>query len=476
MEQLLLTLISIGFVLVLIGVIRRGIQQKVTVRNWIFAISAVVLIPFGLAWCATSFGENEPTAGYMGIFVFSGLGVVSALLAHTGFFPNASEKKVKKPNPAPIGTIILTLVLVVLIAFTLPWSMVTRNISKTLSNPEQVQQMVTQQVLSDNALPYVIKKGLTYQTLYGDYPSHLKYRMIQSMLSGTDDDEINRLLGHILPEEERIALIEGLIESVRVWLSNDDPYPNYTLEPATYFNRINGNPEFLVRWIYLNFTLPEMRKDKVEAIAAGNFSENFDDYMQMPPDSLKEQIIIPAANALKDQLASAEVPATVQIGEEMKASLEETEVLQIKQNVKRASGVLKSLWILPVFILVALAFTIFRFIEKDEKLKWSAFSLIGIGLLGLLFSSPLQNSYKTTGEIILMLSEKAPPPALALVEALVYPLLEKSAGPALMALYSITIAGLVLLIVAYANNMKAFVDDIKTKILTYGKDKKAVKA
>ena len=476
MEQLLLTLISIGFVSGLQWIIRRGIRLKVNTRSWIFAVLAVILIPFGLAWSVTSFGENEPTAGYMGILVFSGLGVVCGILAHAGFFPGHAPSKPKSSTPTPIGKIVLVLVLALLIAFTLPWSMVTFSITKTLSNQERAQQLVIDQVVSDETLPTIVKRGLAYQTLYGDYPSHLKFRMIQSMLSGVENEEIIRLLDTVLPAKERYALVEGFSGSIAHWFNSDNPYPEYTLQPVKYMERFKGNTEFIVRWIYQNFSLPAMNMATIENVSAGNFSNNFDDYMQSPPGSLKERLIKPAAIALSKQLEAAEVPASVQIGDQLEASVDKAGIVSIKKTIGRTSTLLKYLWILPVVLLGAVAFILSRFVEKTGRLKWAGFSLLGTGVLGLLCSLPLQNSYELTGEIVLMIAGAAPPPALAVVEALVHPLLDQAAGPALTVLYSIVLLGMLLSILAYAKRIGSFLNELKGKKLIYSEAKKAVKA
>ncbi len=472
MEQFLLTVISVFFVLTLIWTIRKGLKLKVKARAWIFAIAALLLIPFGLAWCVTSFGENEPTAGYMGIFVFSGLGIISVILAYKEFFPGAVSGKTEKGSSTPIGKLVLVCAIGLLVALTLPLSIVTRNMTRTLSDKEKAQQMVFDHLLSDQALPNVVKKGLAYETLYAGYPSHLKFRMIQSMVSGVENEQMVHLLDTILPEKERKRLLNELAGATEQWFTTDNAYPDYALEPMPYFEKIEGNPEMVVRWIYHNFSLPEMKRATLENVVAGNFSENFDDYMQSPPDSLKERMIVPAANALGKQLESAEVPAYINIGDEMKTGMDEAEVLGIKKKIRGASTLLKNLWILPVILIGLLVFILFRSIGKSKRLKWMGWSLLGIGVLGLLFSLPLQNVYATTSDIVLRLSEKAPPPALALIEALSYPLLDQAARPALTLLYAIVLLGGLLLILAYAKGFTTFFNAFNAKNVRYGQAKK----
>ncbi|MBW1945369.1 MAG: hypothetical protein JRJ51_21415, partial [Deltaproteobacteria bacterium] len=51
-------------------------SRKAEKRFLVLLFLSVFLIGFALAWCYTSFQENEPYAAYMGLIVFGGLGLV----------------------------------------------------------------------------------------------------------------------------------------------------------------------------------------------------------------------------------------------------------------------------------------------------------------------------------------------------------------------------------------------------------------
>ena len=55
-------------------------SRKSELRFLVLLYLSIFLIGFGLAWCYTSFLENEPRAAYMGLIVFCGLGLVLGIL------------------------------------------------------------------------------------------------------------------------------------------------------------------------------------------------------------------------------------------------------------------------------------------------------------------------------------------------------------------------------------------------------------
>ena len=124
MELFTLVTLSAAFALSLYYFILLGRKHHYSVRSWGFGITAIVLIPFGLAWAATSFGEGEPTAAYMGIFIFSGLGVVFGLLTlrslKSGKDPSVgSARESAQPSTSKAGVTIALIALIGLAALLL---------------------------------------------------------------------------------------------------------------------------------------------------------------------------------------------------------------------------------------------------------------------------------------------------------------------------------------------------------------------
>ena len=474
MELFTLVFLSAAFALSLYYFILQGRKNRYTARSWGFGITAIVLIPFGLAWAATSFGEGEPTAAYMGIFIFSGLGVVFGLLTlrslKSGKDPSTgSAREGVQPSTTKAGVTIALIALIGLAAILLAPTLGLKRTTGMLDNQASVTQLIEQKVLSDEALPRVIKKTLAYETLYGEYPETLKERMMQSMFSGVSPAEMVSLFDQVLPEQDRLALLDQAASSVNGWLTSNEPYPQMTLEPGRYFSRLESDPEFVVRWIYKNFSLPPMADTTVAKFQAGEFSENFDQYMGTPPDSIKEMLVAPAARALQKQLSAIEVPAMIHLADQLKREVPAEAMLGHKSSVSRAFGAFAWLWLLPVFLIIATVAIVVM--TRQPLVKWLVIILLCLGSVGSLMINPLRDIDATVHNLIETASGQAPAPALALL-FYIAPVLMDHAGKLLMPLMNgLLISGLVLLAVAYASPIKAGVDTFKNR-LAHGKRRK----
>ena len=471
MELFTLVFLSAAFALSLYYFILQGRKNRYTARSWGFGITAIVLIPFGLAWAATSFGEGEPTAAYMGIFIFSGLGVVFGLLTlrslKSGKDPSAEPaREGAQTSTTKVGVTIALIALIGIAAILLPPALGLKRVTGILDNQASVKQLVEQKVLSDEALPRVIKKMLAYETLYSEDPETLKERMMQSMFSGVSPEEMVRLFDQVLPEQDRLALLDQAASSVNGWLTNDEAYPQMTLEPGRYFSRLERDPEFVMRWIYKNFSLPPMADTTVAKFQAGEFSDTFDQYMGTPPDSIKDMVIAPAARALQKQLAGVEIPAAVDLADQLKDQATPEEMLGYKSAVKRVFGAFAWLWVLPVFLIIAALVIVFM--TKRPWVKWLAITFLCLGSVGNLMINPLRDIDANVYTLIETASEQAPAPALALL-FYITPVLLDHVGKLLIPLMNgLLISGLVLLAVVYAGPIKAGFATLKHR-LTHGK-------
>lgn len=474
MELFTLISLSAAFALSLYYFILKAKKNGYSTRTWSFGITAIILIPFGAAWAATSFGEGEPMAAYMGILIFSGLGLIFGLLAYNSLarskdHPDRSAQSDGQSSTAKLGVTIALIMLISVAAILLPLALGLKRTAGMLGNKASVTELVAEKVLSDEALPLIIKKTLAYETLYGKYPETLKERMMQSMLSGVAPGEMVRLLDPVIPATERLAILDEAANSISSWLTSEETYPQMTLGPGLYFSRLGNDPEFLVRWIYKNFTLPPMRDTVVAKFNAGEFSDNFDHYMGTPPDSIKEMLIAPAALALQKQLAAVEVPAAINLADQLQQQVTAEEITARKRSVKRVFLVFGWAWLLPVLLLVAASVIIVT--TKRPLFKWLAIMLLCLGVVGSLMISPLRDMDGTVYTLVETASGQAPAPALAIL-FYTMPVLLAHVGELLVPLVNgLLIVGLILLAVAYKQYIHGGFETLKQKF-AHGKHEK----
>lgn len=417
MEQLLLIIICAFSLVAASFLFQGGRQAKVSGRVWIFGSMAVILIPFGLAWCVSSIGEGEPFAGYMGVAIFSGLGILCTLLANNQWKKDQpGNKKVSKPsdNVTSLGTIVLVALLTLLGAVILPYTIVTNRLATKFNSSEKITTQLQDNVLSDEVLPKFIKKLLRYETYYGEYPAALEQRLIMSMTSGTKDAELVALLNEVAPESHRFDLLDRVVNAVSDWTKNDEPYPELVLDVQPYLEQLKSKPEFVMEWLYNNFTFPNMDSSAVAKVNAGIYSDQVADYMTTPPDSIRAVMISEGAKALKVELQGVVVPEQVIIAEELKEVLPPMEAEKQKSRIAIVWNVMKFAWILPA-VLLAAALSL-SFLTIPHRWKAAGIVLLTVSLIGIILSNPLQDIDTTMYKLIMDVGEVAPPPALALID------------------------------------------------------------
>lgn len=424
-------------------------QRKIDLRSWIFSALAILLIPFGIAWAVTSFREAEPQAAWMGILVFSGLGAVFGILAWRAIFPKEkTETRLEGAhNIKGLGLKTGAALLLAIAIFTLPVTLIIKNVSSTFKNQQQVSELITQHVISDKALPPFVKKTLAYETLYGEYPEKLEERMMQSMFSGVTDEEMIRLIDFILPEHERIQLTNEAASAVGRWFGSKDAYPELQIKPGVYLQRADQNAEELIRWIYKNFSLPPMHDTTVAKFNNGIFSDNFQDYMGTPPDSIRKTLITPAATAIRAQLATVEVPQAIDLKEEISKETSQADMLAQKEKISYMGSMAGKLWIIPI-VLIALAIGMIYF-AKSNLIRWVSWPVLILGLCGVIIASNFTKPDGIIDSIIEKMAENAPAPAMAIVYQMFPEVLRQAGQPVMTWMVVLSILGLVLIGVAY---------------------------
>jgi hypothetical protein len=459
MEQLFLIIICAVALVVAAFLFKSARSNRVSTRIWISGSIAVVMIPFGMAWLVTSIEEGEPFAGYMGLIVFSGLGIISALVARNQSITEnsaTSENKVRDRSGKSTSLVLTFLVgvLCLLGGVLLPITFGANRLVSKIDSKEKIRTEVQGKVLSDEALPNFIKGVLKYETLYGEYPERLEDRLIMSMVSGTKDAELLRLLTKVAPESERFALLDKALESFSGWMDNDAPYPHLILELNVYPSRLKEDPEFVMAWLYDNFAFPDMDSTSMAKVRSGEFSDVLDDYMTTPPDDLKEVMIVHGAMALRATIEAADIPERVVLAEQMKTAISPMDAVEKKKTIPMAFSVLKMIWLIPVILLaLALVLILWKF---SNRIKGLGIFLFSLGMILLLLSNPLRDISTTVHEILMNLGENAPPPALALLSQ-IFPEVFTSMAKVLLPLgQAILWFGLSALLFAYRHRMWDF--------------------
>ncbi len=348
------------------------------------------LIAFGVAWCYTSFLENEPASAYMGLFVFSGLGVVLGFLGLWNVIDLDTSSTSQKADESAVAISWkqgLAFVLLVLFTVTLPATWMFRSATGIISDREEVTTFLKDTLLSDEALPIAIREALEYEAWLTRYKDPLMKRLIIAALSGVKRDEMLKLFNYVAPEKERIALLNQATNAFYDWLEGEDVYPALTIQISTYLNNIRNNAENLLLWTFSNFPIPACGPIQIRKLEQGDFGNDLQALITcVPPESLRPKVAAVGADLLRSQIAENNPPQVLDLGAKMKESPVQ-KITTAKRHTNRLLFAGSTLWLIPVLLMLIGLGLVVR--SRKDLASWLAWPLALTGLLGLIIGSRL---------------------------------------------------------------------------------------
>jgi hypothetical protein len=365
-------------------------SRKSELRFLVLLYLSIFLIGFGLAWCYTSFLENEPRAAYMGLIVFCGLGLVLGLVGiwnMMDFQTAAVDQASGEVSPAISWKKAVAAVLMVVFAITLPAAWLFKSATGIVSDREQVSSYLGENIVSDKALPGVIKKGLEYEAWLTRIEEPLMSRVIKSAISGIKRQNMLELFDYIAPEKERLAMLNDATTALYDWIEGEAPYPTLTLQTGVYLNNIESNAENLVLWMFRNFPIPACGPVQIGEFEQGVYGNDLKKLIScIPPESLQKKIAPIAAALLKAQLAENSPPEVVDVGAKMKeAPVKKIATAKLHLNRLFLAG--STLWLMPVALLLIGLGLVVR--SRKDLAVWLSWPFFITGLLGLFIGARL---------------------------------------------------------------------------------------
>ena len=158
----------------------------------------------------------------------------------------------------------VAIVLIVIFTLTLPVTVLFKSTINIVSDKEKISTFLHENLLSDIALPGVIKKAMEYEAWLTRIEEPLESRLIKSAVSGIDRANWFELFGYIAPEKERKAMLDNITSSIYSWIDGDDVYPSLTLQPGVFIKNIEPNAENLILWIFKSFPLPDCTPAQIQ--------------------------------------------------------------------------------------------------------------------------------------------------------------------------------------------------------------------
>ena len=427
-------------------------QHPVSIRGWIFAGIAIVLIVFGLSWAQVSLHENELQAAIMGIVVFSGTGVLVGFLTWREIGSHTEGKPKSTDNVETTSMIssasITAAIMFLLFALLFPTALLLKSAGKVVFNVEKTESFVVSTIVSDKALPRTIEKGVVYQTLYGSDFMNLDQRVMLGIISSIDASEWVEFFNMTAPEKDRVAITREGVQAFHNWLDSENIFPHLELQTESYISNIKKNAEEIILWIYRATLFPPCEETVLQQYDRGIFSDNVQDLIGCkPPEKYRKHIAPHAADLLLNLIDSTDIPHVIRIQDTMPEAIDSIQIQAHKKQIRALRTVTGYLWLLPVgFLLIGIVIIVISGNILPRFLWWSS-TLAGINCLILV--KLLSQPEKTFAMLLADLSAILPPPVLAIVHNATTGLFQQLASPVSYTMYFFFISGLLLFIITY---------------------------
>lgn len=366
-------------------------SRKMEKRFLAMLYFAVLLIGFGLAWAYTSFLESEPFAAYMGLIVYCGLGLIMGGLglwkvtASQTATPGPTNTENKSDLSWQKGAAV---VLVLFFTLTLPMTWLLKSVTRVVSDKDRASTFLFESLLSDRALPDVIKKAMEYEAWLTRMDDPLEPRVIKAAISGIEPAGMIELFDYIAPEMERQALLDQVSAAIYAWIHEDEAYPALTIQTGIFLNNLETNAGNLLPWIYKSFPIPACSPGQIQEIERGDHNNDLQKLVFcVPPESLQRKIAPVGAALIREKLRANNPPDSIHVGDKIKGRISANKLSAVKKRIRTLFFLGSTLWILPVFLLVIGLLLTARTVKS--VVAWLSWPLIATGLLGMVTASCL---------------------------------------------------------------------------------------
>ncbi len=163
-------------------------------------------------------------------------------------------------------------------------------------------------------------------------------------------------------------------------------------------------------------------------------------------------------NLLGEMIAEADVPASIDVGAELAANMDEESALTVKGQLNRVRSLTRILWIVPIFLLVIGLALLGR--DRKMLLTWAGWPLFISGLIGIILASRLASPALILENTFMPPPASMPAPAAPIVMAILGYLLTTVGSTLQWQMGIIFAIGFVLLVYTYQEQLLNILSNI----------------
>jgi len=353
---------------------------------------------------------------------------------------------------------ITAVILLVLFVLSLPMGLAVSSVSSLVFNQQSLTRLLSENLMSDQATPGLLHEITVLENFNGAIYKPFDLRMMVNVLSGVESSEWVDVLNLVLPEKDRLGLVDNVVAGLFTWFNNDQPYPEITIAVAPIVERVKGNVPDIAAWIFRTFHVPACNAKQIARYEAGEFGTDVQGLVTCkPPAELKDTVIQATADAIGATIAKQPAPPSeIRTAEMLKAQMPAELMLAQKQQLNTVRRVLPLLWIVPVlFLLIALALTV-RSVK--ELVAWVQWPFFAAGALGMLLVGRFVDPTPMITKALLPPPEALiPAPAVAILLRLANAVFSRVRAAILWISVPLLIVGAILLAYSYRESLRSTV-------------------
>ena len=350
---------------------------------------------------------------------------------------------------------ITAIVLLTLFVLSFPLTLAITNLGSILFNQNKVTDLVVTDLVSDKALPGLIKEITILETEHGALNKLFDNRMLMNVLSGIQSNEWVELFDIVLPEKDRVALVDNIVGGLFTWFNDSQPYPDITIQVSPIIARLENNLPDVAAWIFKTFHVPACDAKQIARYQASDFGTDPQALITCtPPEDLKENVIAGTATAIQTTLTKQAPPAVINLTQELSKQMPHEQMLAQKAKLNQVRTLSQFLWIVPVlFFLIAIALVVR---SLKEIITWVQWPFLVVGGLGSYLALRIGNPTPLITDALLPPPEAVvPPPAVAVLLRIANGLLSQVSVSMLWECLPFFIVGVILLAYSYRETLKA---------------------
>lgn len=313
---------------------------------------------------------------------------------------------------------IISTILLVIFAITLPVSLLALNTSTQVLSEENLPDLLMESTLSNEALPQRVREAVWFQYWYSEGLDDAP----KMLITGIHNSQFVKLFSMVLPESDREALVTDIAAGLIGWLGNDAPYPDVVIESGAIIENVKTNAADIGYWVHESIKVPPCNAETEANLANGVFSEDMMNVISCNPSNANHQAV---GNHLGEiiggMVATAPVPASIDVGAQLASNMDEESALATKGQLSRVRMLTRILWIIPLLVLVIALALLGR--DRKTLLTWAGWPLFISGLIGIILASRLASPMLILENAFMPPPVAMPAPAAPIVMAILAQLL-----------------------------------------------------